>query len=428
VRASPALLALLGCGRVGFGDGSAGGDGGGGGGGTLTVVVDGDGAGTITSIPPGIACPGTCEATFSTARVTLTATPSGDSSFGGWSRPGCTNTVCAIDLALSASVTARFTAPRNIIFVSSRSQNAGSFGGVAGADQLCATLAAQASLSGTYVALLSTTTMSVTARLGTARGWIRADGLPVADTAADLVGGRHFYPPNLDESGFRMNDDLRALTGTSGGVAGSTCANYTDTTAGNANASLIHVGGSTFMDNTLVSCGGASHVYCAGTSYTAPVTILPQQGAIAFAAPFSPVSGGLAGADAACNTAASGKLPGTFVALLASSSSSAASRITANPAGWVRPDGVAVAATFNDFIAGKLIAPISVDATGNPVSAREAWTGAAEVTVLGTTTCADWTSPSMVASKGNLSADATFFRNGSGSSCNQNMMLYCLQQ
>ena len=66
--------------------------------------------------------------------------------------------------------------------------------------------AAQAAgLSGTFVALLSTSTVDAKSRLGTARGWVRTDGKPFADRQEDLFrsncGSALYYPPRLDEFG-----------------------------------------------------------------------------------------------------------------------------------------------------------------------------------------------------------------------------------
>lgn len=53
---------------------------------TLTVSKTGSGSGTVTSSLPGIVCGSTCSATFTSGEVVaLTATPSTDSVFGGWS-------------------------------------------------------------------------------------------------------------------------------------------------------------------------------------------------------------------------------------------------------------------------------------------------------------------------------------------------------
>jgi hypothetical protein len=79
----------------------------------LTVALAGTGTGTVTSNPAGIACPPTCSAAFAPGTlVTLTAAPSGGSTFAGWSGGGCSGTgACAVTVSGSVVVTATFTGP-----------------------------------------------------------------------------------------------------------------------------------------------------------------------------------------------------------------------------------------------------------------------------------------------------------------------------
>jgi hypothetical protein len=76
---------------------------------TLSVTVTG--AGSVTSTPPGISCPGACSAPFDDGTsVALTATPSGGSTFV-WSG-ACTGTQsCFVALGADAAVMAAFTPP-----------------------------------------------------------------------------------------------------------------------------------------------------------------------------------------------------------------------------------------------------------------------------------------------------------------------------
>jgi hypothetical protein len=81
---------------------------------TLAVNITGTGSGSVISSPVGINCnanTGTCATSFVTGTlVTLTATPTGSSTFGGWSA-NCTTAganTCQIDLSVSADVTASF--------------------------------------------------------------------------------------------------------------------------------------------------------------------------------------------------------------------------------------------------------------------------------------------------------------------------------
>jgi phospholipase C len=82
---------------------------------TLTVTAPASGAGTITSSPNGITCPGSCSASFAQGtQVTLTASPASGFTFGGWSG-SCTGTgACTITMTAAASVTAIFNAQNGL--------------------------------------------------------------------------------------------------------------------------------------------------------------------------------------------------------------------------------------------------------------------------------------------------------------------------
>jgi hypothetical protein len=75
----------------------------------LTVNKTGTGGGTVTSIPDGIYCGSTCSYLFaSNTVVTLTASPTFPSTFGGWSG-ACTGTgPCNVTMDAAKSVTANF--------------------------------------------------------------------------------------------------------------------------------------------------------------------------------------------------------------------------------------------------------------------------------------------------------------------------------
>src|SRR5262245_12432676 len=85
----------------------------------------------------------------------------------------------------------------NVAFVTTRTLNPSTFGGLAGADAICQATADQAGLPGTYIAWLSTTTTNAVDRLAGSRGWVRTDGVPFADTPADIAAGRIFAPLSL---------------------------------------------------------------------------------------------------------------------------------------------------------------------------------------------------------------------------------------
>jgi hypothetical protein len=77
----------------------------------LTIDPSGTGSGTVTSLPLGIDCGGTCSALFHTGTiVTLSAGAATGSTFTGWSGGGCTGTgTCDVTIDAAKEITATFT-------------------------------------------------------------------------------------------------------------------------------------------------------------------------------------------------------------------------------------------------------------------------------------------------------------------------------
>ncbi len=86
----------------------------------LTVTPSGFGAGTITSDPIGIACGADCSEEYNHGVVvTLTASPSGSSSFTGWSGGGCSGVgTCVVSMTAATAVTATFALNQYTLSVS----------------------------------------------------------------------------------------------------------------------------------------------------------------------------------------------------------------------------------------------------------------------------------------------------------------------
>ena len=289
----------------------------------------------------------------------------------------------------------------NRVFVTSTTQTA-ALGGLAGADAICQGLANHASLSGTYIALLSTTTVDAKTRLGSARGWVRSDGLPFADTAADLFAGHVYFPIRVDELGRDIGTteglptySYTATTVTGTYAAGGDCAAFTGTSSATTGG-ITFAGTSGWVSTVMMLCSLQLHLLCFEIDRSTPVPPPAISGRIAFLSTAWASGGGLASADQRCVTdAQAAGLPGTYHALLATSTASAASRFNTAGPRWVRPDGIAVFDPASTLATGGApLTAIDVTAAGGYVPQLYVLTGATTSNVVGsaTTTCNDWTS------------------------------------
>jgi hypothetical protein len=144
--------------------------------------------------------------------------------------------------------------------------------------------------------------------------------------------------------------------------------------------------------------------------------------------------GGLAGADAICQGAATrAGLPGTYLAWLADATASPATRFVHSTGPYVRTDDVEVAANWADLTDGVLAAPIIFTERGTAVSTPvEAWTsvqsnGTGVSAIDGH--CLNWSTT--VADFGRA-GDATRMDGDwtlrLGTFCGEAFRLYCVQQ
>jgi hypothetical protein len=296
----------------------------------------------------------------------------------------------------------------NYVFVTSQCYDP-AFGSLEVADEYCSSAASSAGLPGTYRAWLSSGLVSTNPpvaareRLEGARGWIRRDGAPFADTIVDIVGGRIFFPPLLDEYGREVRGGPPVATGTSpdGRMAG----NCNDWTRIPVSADLIDLPRVTVGDPQGTMADWTSHgdqilcdqplrLYCFGIDENRQVAVAPRIGRKAFLSDEPFRSAGLKGADDLCNQEAMTEgIAGHFVALLADSQTAAADRIDGAAVQWVRLDGVPLNKPGeNLFATGPTVAPLNLTSRMLYLSAG-VFTGAADAWHPGTleTTCQDWT-------------------------------------
>ena len=306
------------------------------------------------------------------------------------------------------------------------------------ADGICNASAAALPSPGLFRAWLSTSAVDARDRLQGARGWVRADGTPFADTVDDIEQGRIFNPLSIDEHGLTLSPVAVVVTGTLADgrlEANMNCGDWNGDASGNATAGTTDGTTGVWTRSTTVPCGGQARLYCFGVDHVATVAPAPPPGKLAFLSndPFS-IGGGLAAADSHCQREATAAgLSGTFRALLASDGVPAASRVQVNASVvWWRLDGVRLnadaSATFLD--AATLLAPLNVTSRMNYMDAS-VFTGAGQPTDAGAAaqTCADWMSTAAsLALMGRASSRQQWFTTGGAQPCDRPAVdLYCFQ-
>jgi hypothetical protein len=342
--------------------------------------------------------------------------------------------------------------PYNYVFLTSTTYTPGqphvaggkTFASVADADAICAERAQAGQLPGTFVAWISSATLDAVTRLTTpggqpARGFVRPDGRPFADSITALENGQIFYPPSVDE----LRQDWRATTDyvlvatgtTPSGTKQSTAIDWGSSTlpfaAGDARESTTN-----WTQNDSFPASTAVHIYCFAIDRASPLSIDPPAGRAAFVSSkaVSP-SIGLAGADAECQSEATtlAGLPAGhhYLALLATSSASAISRFDLTGPPWVRLDGVAWVAQAADLGSGDVIATLNLDPRGNFSSFQRVWTGAIAPgsATAGGQSCSDWSSASSGATANTGLAQFVGFNFFAETQrpCSELNFLYCLQ-
>jgi hypothetical protein len=181
------------------------------------------------------------------------------------------------------------------------------------------------------------------------------------------------------------------------------------------------------------------HLYCFDTSHAEQLTYTKATGRIAFVSSgqFDP-STGIATADALCQseaTSAGLPNPGTFLALLSTSTASAASRFDMSMGSmpFVRPDGIKIADAPALAAGDPLDSGIWQHADGTYFSGFDpsVWTGCAEPIAACVETCSDWTmKSSMVTGVSGTAAETEpqWWDSFENLPCTSSKPVYCLEQ
>ncbi len=407
---------------------------------TLSVTLAGNGLGSVVSSPAGISCSsGTCAALFSNQSVTLTASVGHGSFFQGWTGD-CSRAqlTCVVAVNQSRNVTATFSSVQhNLVFVSSASY-AANLGSAAAYDQKCNQLATAAGINNdsndAFVALVRDGSREFAVVLGAARGFVRVDGAPIADTAVNLLSSSQMFNNiGLDEHGTEVLDG-KVLSGISPTADLSyTCFSWTSTSTGSyafpGNTSSGPV--KWLYSFPAENCSAQLRLYCFMKTLTVALSSTVTAGKKIYLSNsnFSP-GGGLSAADALCDAQKPLGTTGTGKALLATTSASASSRL--HQLSYVRPDGQLVG-TGNEISLGNVHTGIWQRGDGSYVYGS-AWSGTEFVNQTAATAnnCHDWTSAMMsdTALIGDAHSVTTWWSNTNGdpAPCSTAQLLRCFEE
>jgi hypothetical protein len=292
------------------------------------------------------------------------------------------------------------------------------------------------------VAWLSTDAVDAKDRLAGSRGWVNTRGEPVVDTVDDLVARKIMRPIQYDEQGSVQRPDDGIWTGTKGdGTAFDDEADCGDWESDVDGAFLTPRGhaaavASAWTHSGNATCATARALFCFGVGTSTPVVPDVTAGRYAFLSPPWAVTGGLSGADSHCDDN-KGSLPGTYLAALATTSASAADRFDDSGATWVRPDGIALAATAAELLGGGFLeAGINMAADGSylTVPGTYVWTGS-QIDITNVPpgvadTCDDWTLTTGTGRRGEsaYTGQDDLFSWAAVQACTSTYRLLCMQE
>ncbi len=396
----------------------------------LTVMVTG--SGTVTSSPAGINCSsGSCVGMFPNQMVTLTATPTVGNYLRSWSGDCSGRTTCTVTVSQARNVTATFVGiTNNLVFVSSASY-ATTLGSARAYDTPCNQLATAAGINSqtndAYVAYVTDQNSDAVTVLGSARGFMRVDGAPFADSLSGLVNmNKVLNTLSVDEKGATVSNGV-TLVGASNPALYS-CSNWTST-AGNHQSGTTSWGPGAWHNGQSYPCSGTYRLFCFMKTQTAALSFTPATGKKIYLSNSTfAVAGGIAAADAKCDADKPMGTAGAVKALLATTTTPAGAVLTAG-ANYVRPDGVLVG-TGAELVAGTLRSGIWQSGNGL-YGTGYVFNGSTSSSAVGTasTTCQNWTSALMSdhALLGYLAQPSNWWGQDSVD-CSNSYPIYCVEQ
>jgi hypothetical protein len=350
------------------------------------------------------------------------------------------------------------------IFVTSATGNgdlgswtdAGGQTGLAAADAICQARAAAAGFPGVFRAWLSDDTSDAYCRVHNFTGkisancgrpslpafagpWARTDGFPFGGPIQDVLSGIIYAPVRHNEYGVlaetRSYFTNTMPEGTLDSFHPSPCSNWTS----NSGGIWVLVGSTegttiTWTGGGAGACNSSYALLCMQISSGPALPSHASVGKKVFVTSAANGNlGGLAGADALCQTRASAAglaNASDFKAWLSDSFTDAKDHITTDGP-WVRIDGVKVADNKADLVDSSLITAISLTEAGTYLGGYLVWTGTGVNGVKSANNCNNWSSGtnSFQGDGGNESrADASWTSGWPGYDCSFGSgYIYCFE-
>ncbi len=320
--------------------------------------------------------------------------------------------------------------------------NFGNFGGLTGADGICQSAASSRSLPGNWKAVLSDEATNASTHVSITGPVYNLGGAVVATDATQFWSGNWTNPSYFDEKGTPVTTSIR--TGTVAGGArrpGYTCSSWTSASSG-ISTNMTNGATATGIFGTGMGfyCAGASSFFCISDVTTlAPIAAnrIPKRNHVIFATSATTTGnmGGIVGADALCQSAATGAgLSGTYVALLCVTGRPPSYFANLLRGGAKTVNGSVIAYDRDQLFQQTTISTnlIHTETGGSPVGfgTHSGCTSAGDGGVG--STCSDWTIAVGNNSQGSAKADGYFWKGpfmtsfDTASGCSQSKPILCL--
>jgi len=385
-------------------------------------------------------------------RLSVTRTPRWQGVVA-WSVAGCAGPTCDVTVTRDETVTIETGPLGRLAFLTSTTFDGDLTGdpmpAAQEADAICQSVASSVGMPGTYRAWLSGIGAgeSVAARFAGAQGpWIRPDGTPFVATLAELFTARFLNPLAVDETGARYAtvppwrwSNTRVDGSAFSTMATQTCNGFSSSSGLAATGlfgSSATSGGDRWTSHPSFNqpCANAASLGCFQIDTSAsPRGFLPgpqvaDEGTRIFLSSMSFTgSASRAAMDAQCVVdAAAAGLPGSYLALVGTSTAAPLSRFP-RPFPWVRVDGWTVIQRIEETDA---FAPAILRADGTRPTSLElrAWTGSGARLDATGSTCSDWTSAGSGVAGASGDVTGQFDWQGSAPpACNTSHPVYCVR-